>query len=205
MLIELPVSTTTVTPVVPEQAAALAGAATTTSPAMARPEAATAPARRATNRSAGRRIRRAPPDGAARAQTGQATDEHEQQAEQGRRQQVGAGLRERAVALESTGVDGSEPPAPSVGALVVVGSTVEVGVVVGRWRTASGSVAGGSPPSGSVDARAATAARQARGSACGVAEGRWSLGDGVVERVGRREKARPPRKGRRDAAVVLQG
>src|SRR6187399_2885297 len=62
VLIELPVSTTTVTPVVPEQAAALAGAATTTSPAMARPEAAAAPARRRSERGARRRIRRAPPD-----------------------------------------------------------------------------------------------------------------------------------------------
>ena len=135
MLIEPPVSTTTVTPVVPEQAAALAGPAATTSPARARPEAAAAPARRTTNGRAGRRIRRAPPGGASSTQTARPPTTHEQQAEQGRGQQVGAGLRERAGgAPRRRCVDGSDPPAPSVGAPVEVGSTLDDG----RGRRAGG-------------------------------------------------------------------
>jgi hypothetical protein len=64
VLIEPPLSTTTVTPEVPEQAAALAGDAAATSPRRARPQAAAAPARREAKRDVTRVIRRAPPGGA---------------------------------------------------------------------------------------------------------------------------------------------
>src|SRR4051795_13353239 len=59
VLVDDPVSTTTVTPDVPEHAAALAGVATSTRPANARPDAATAPASRRREAGAQTRIRRA--------------------------------------------------------------------------------------------------------------------------------------------------